>query len=400
MPPVLKGMEMKKWFLKDLNDLVHDLILSKDSAELLASRLKEKTSSLTVLASASSATGMKSTSIFSLLWRTWCTVHILRSFCSNLECHSMNPKIGNCSLTAANDHWNVLLYNGNQFSSVPFAHSTTLKQKYEVVKYVLAKIGYDQNKLFICVDLKMVNFLFGQQSGLTKYPCFLCIRDSSDRAQHYTKKDWPLREELVPCKERNAINDPLVDRDRILFPTLHLKLSLIKQFTKALDKDGDCFTYLYQAFLGLIIEKLKACIFDGHQIRQLIRDPVFENSMNEVELEAWKAFVLVVKNFLGNNKARNYTELVNNTLTAFRNLGCDRKVKMHYQFSDMDRFPENLGSMSDEQGERFRQDLKEMETRYQGHSDAVMMADYGWNLKRDLPATEYSRSSKKWKFKP
>ena len=28
--------------------------------------------------------------------------------------------------------------------------------------------------------------------------------------------------------------------------------------------------------------------------------------MNEVELKAWKAFVLVVKNFLGNNKARNY----------------------------------------------------------------------------------------------
>ena len=38
--------------------------------------------------------------------------------------------------------------------------------------------------------------------------------------------------------------------------------------------------------------------------------------MNEVELEAWKAFVLVVKNFLGNNKARNYEELVNNMLTG------------------------------------------------------------------------------------
>ena len=41
--------------------------------------------------------------------------------------------------------------------------------------------------------------------------------------------------------------------------------------------------------------------------------------MNEAELEVWKAFVLVVKNFLGNNKARKYAELVNNMLTAFRN---------------------------------------------------------------------------------
>ena len=159
----------------------------------------------------------------------------------------------------------VLLHNNNQF--VLIAHSTTLKEKYEAVKYVLEKIGYDQHKRFICVDLKMVNFLLGQQSGFTNHPCFLGIWDSRDRAQHYTKKDWHLREELIPCKERNVINDPLVDRDRILFPPLHTKLCLIKQFTKALDKDGDCFTYFCQAFPGLTMEKLKAGIFDlaAHQ---------------------------------------------------------------------------------------------------------------------------------------
>ena len=74
-------------------------------------------------------------------------------------------------------------------------------------------------------------------------------------------------------------------------------------------------------------------------------------------------------------------------------------VKMLYQILRMDRFPENLGSMSDEQGERFHPDLNEMETRYQGRWDEVMMADYCWNLKRDLPAADYSRSSKKRKFK-
>ena len=122
--------------------------------------------------------------------------------------------------------------------------------------------------------------------------------------------------------------------------------------------------------------------------------------MNEVELEAWKAFVLVVKNVLGNNKARNYAELVANMLIALRNPGCNMSIKMHYLFSHMDRFPENLGSMSDEQGERFHQDMKEMETRYQGRWDAVMMADYCWTLKRDIPTAEHSRSSKGRKFMP
>ena len=87
-------------------------------------------------------------------------------------------------------------------------------------------------------------------------------------------------------------------------------------------------------------------------------------------------------------------------LTAFRTLGCSMSIKMHYLNSHMDRFPENLGSMSDEQGERFHQDMKEMETRYQGRWNAVMMVDYCWTLKRDLPAGQHSRSSKKHKFEP
>ena len=73
-------------------------------------------------------------------------------------------------------------------------------------------------------------------------------------------------------------------------------------------------------------------------------------------------------------------------------------IKMHYLFSHMDRFPENLGSMSDEQGEKFHQDIKEMESRYQGRGDAVMMADYCWTLKRDLLTIQYSRTSTKRKF--
>ena len=73
---------------------------------------------------------------------------------------------------------------------------------------------------------------------------------------------------------------------------------------------------------------------------------------------------------------------------------------MHYLFSHVDRFPENLVSMSEEQWERFSQDMKEIETRYQGLWNAVMMADYCWTLKRDIPVAEHSRGSIKRKFMP
>ena len=160
-------------------------------------QIKGKKFPLTVLASASSPTDIKSTSVFSLLWRTWSTVQILCSFCSSLECHSTNPKIGDCSLTAASDHWNVFCYT--TATGLPLYPLLTRlhwrrSMKRRSMKYVLEKICYDQHKWFICVDLKMVNFLLGQQSGFTKYPCFLYMRDSRDRAQHYTKNDWLLRE--------------------------------------------------------------------------------------------------------------------------------------------------------------------------------------------------------------
>ena len=79
------------------------------------------------------------------------------------------------------------------------------------------------------------------------------------------KKQWPVREQLIQG-DGKIINQPLVSRDCIILPPLHIKLGLMKQFVKALDKDEACFAYLNKAFLRLSSEKLKAGIFDGPQI--------------------------------------------------------------------------------------------------------------------------------------
>ncbi|GBP60164.1 hypothetical protein EVAR_41854_1 [Eumeta japonica] len=40
-------------------------------------------------------------------------------------------------------------------------------------------------------------------------------------------------------------------------------------------------------------------------------------------------------------------------------------IKLHYLRNHLDKFPDNLGNYSEEQGERFHQDLKVIEERYQ-----------------------------------
>jgi hypothetical protein len=53
---------------------------------------------------------------------------------------------------------------------------------------------------------------------------------------------------------------------------------------------------------------------------------------------------------------------------------------VYFLNAHLDYFPENLGAVSEEQGERFHQDIKEMEKRYQGRWTVNMMRDYCWLL--------------------
>jgi hypothetical protein len=55
--------------------------------------------------------------------------------------------------------------------------------------------------------------------------------------------------------------------------------------------------------------------------------------------------------------------------------------------------PENLGAVSEEQGERFYQDIKEMERRYQGRWNVNMMGDSCWMLHHEIPKTSHKRKS-------
>jgi len=268
------------------------------------------------------------------------------------------------------------------FAPLPLAHSTVLKEEYSNIEMVLNKIKYSEHEWLVCGDLKILSMILGQQSGFTKFPCYLCMFDSRDRANHYTVKVWPPRTSLTPGSN-NVVKRPLVDPAKILLPPLHIKLGLMKQFVKALDKEGSCFKYLESVFKNITLVKLKEGIFDGPQIRKMFRDEEFVKSMNDTEKAAWLSFKDVATKFLGNNKDGNYKSIVENMVGNFKNLGCLMNLKLHFLDSHIDEFPQNLGDFSEEQGERFHQDMKEFERRWQGNWSVNMMADYCWMLKRD-----------------
>jgi len=75
--------------------------------------------------------------------------------------------------------------------------------------------------------------------------------------------------------------------------------------------------------------------------------------MNEKESCAWSAFVETVKNFLGKRKAVNCKGIVAKLLITLRDMGANMSIKLHFLYSYLDHFSENLGDLSDEQGEHF-----------------------------------------------
>ena len=380
-----------------LNDLVRDLTLTKDKAEILGSRLKQ----WNLLE--------KDTKISKFRLRH----EKLSSFFDVKDnlcyCKDVSGLMIELGYEHDSDEWRlfidssktslkaVLLHNGNVKPSIPVAHAVNMKETYEAMKTCLEAINYSKHSWKICADLKVISLLVGLQLGYTKYMCFLCLWDSRDDTNHFRKKAWEPREN--PTVGRfNVKHTPLVNPENVLLPPLHIKLGLMKTFVKAMNHDGAAFMYLKEKF-GLFKReaKLKEGVFIGPEIRILLLDDQFTEKLNSTELDAWKSFKQVVDNFLVKYKAENFIDIVENLLQAYQRLGCRMSLKLHFLHAHLDFFPPNLGAVSDEHGERFHQDIAVIESRYKGKSNASMMGDYCWFLQRENDSS-YIRSAKRPKL--
>ena len=177
-------------------------------------------------------------------------------------------------------------------------------------------------------------------------------------------------------------------------PTKHIKLGLMKQFVGALDKDSATFKYLQAFFPNLSEAKVKAGVFVEPQIKKILQCNEFPQRLNEKEKAAWISFIAVVQGFLGNNKAENYEQLVRNLVKNYSAMGCRMSLKVHMLDAHLNTFKENMGAYSEEQGERFHQDMLLFERHYQGQYNESMMGDYIWGLIRESDLV-YKRKSRK-----
>ena len=89
----------------------------------------------------------------------------------------------------------------------------------------------------------------------------------------------------------------------------------------------------------------------------------------DLEFPAWTSFVGVVKN---------YNESLEKELKSLH----DMNIKVWFLHDHLDEFLYNYNDVSDEQEERFHQDIKTIEEREQGRSNKRMMAYFGWSIKK------------------
>ena len=80
-------------------------------------------------------------------------------------------------------------------------------------------------------------------------------------------------------------NLPLVDAAKIVLPPLQVKLGLMKNFVKAINKSGRAFQYLREKFPRLSGAKPKEGIFIGLQIRDLL-DELYARGFS-LQLREW-----------------------------------------------------------------------------------------------------------------
>ena len=78
------------------------------------------------------------------------------------------------------------------------------------------------------------------------------------------------------------------------------------------------------------LKKIKNGVFDGPQIRQAIKDKQFTGTKSDLKKIAWLSFEDVVKNFLGNTRESNYTEIVQKLLESYKVLGYTLSIRLHY----------------------------------------------------------------------
>jgi len=97
-----------------------------------------------------------------------------------------------------------------------------------------------------------------------------------------------------------------------------------------------------------------------------MEDHDFHTKLIATERRDWEAFENAHRNFLGNEKVENYGQILQDLISSYSAMGCRMSLNLHFMHSHFDFFLENMGVVSNKHGERFHQNISQMEKRYSG----------------------------------
>ena len=89
------------------------------------------------------------------------------------------------------------------------------------------------------MDLKLT-FYFAIQEVMLNTPAFSATGIAGHKINTGPRRTGES-EKISKVGQQKYMNEALVNRHKIIFLPLHIKLGLMKQFVKALDKEGNCF---------------------------------------------------------------------------------------------------------------------------------------------------------------
>ena len=99
---------------------------------------------------------------------------------------------------------------------------------------------------------------------------------------------------------------------------------------KIMDRESSWFTFLQKKIPPISMKKLKSGIFEGPQIRELMKDPMSDESLSAAKLSAWQSPKSVVTNFLGNHRSSEYENEIEELQKSFRQLGARISVNLNF----------------------------------------------------------------------
>lgn len=242
------------------NDIVRDMGASLRGAEILASRLKQCNVTAPDFKITSGRKGDERQK-----YAEFYNVHKEDNF-ELVFCADVNGLFGMFGIAHVPNEWRlfidgstqslkaVLLHNGNVHPSIPIAYALNFKETYENMETLLDNINWNEHEWQICSDLKIVGLLSGSnfphdpcfvratsilflpkglKGGYAQYQCFICEFEGRKDVLHYIGHKWKLRQDSVKG-EISVVNDPLVPKDKIILPPLHIKLGIVRNFIVSL----------------------------------------------------------------------------------------------------------------------------------------------------------------------